>query len=195
MSRAFVLGNGISRQAIGVADMGHMGMIYGCNALYREHTPDVLVATDRPIAEHIQRSGYSAAHRFYTRRPLPGLGAQVVPKPYFGYSSGPIAVALATLDQHRVIYLVGFDLGPSATKTINNVYAGTEFYKPTTAAPTFAGNWIRQLLRVMQDFRDTQFVRVAGATTARLAEFESVPNLAHLDLDTFADRINNKKDL
>ena len=195
MSRAFVLGNGISRQAIGVADMDHMGMIYGCNALYREHTPDVLVATDRPIAEHIQRSGYSVANRFYTRRPLPGFGAQVVPKPYFGYSSGPIAVALAAIDQNQIIYLVGFDMGPTATKTINNVYAGTEFYKPATAAPTFTGNWIRQLVRIMHDFRATQFVRVAGVTTARLAELESVPNLAHLDLSTFADRINNKKDL
>ena len=195
MSRAFVLGNGISRQAISVAEMGHMGMIYGCNALYREHTPDVLVATDRPIAEHIQRSGYSASNRFYTRRPLPGFGAQVVPKAYFGHSSGPIAVSLAALEQHQIIYLVGFDLGPTATKTINNVYAGTEFYKPTTAAPTFAGNWIRQLVKIMHDFRDTQFVRIAGATTAKLAELESVPNLAHLDLVTFVDRINNKKDL
>ena len=195
MSRAFVLGNGTSRQAISVAEMGQLGAIYGCNALYREHTPDVLVATDRPIAEHIQRSGYSVAHRFYTRRPLPGFGAQVVPKPYFGYSSGPIAVSLAALDQNQIIYLVGFDMGPTATKTINNVYAGTEFYKPATAAPTFTGNWIRQLVRIMHDFRAVQFVRVAGATTARLAELESVPNLAHLDLDTFVDRINNKKDL
>ena len=195
MSRAFVLGNGISRQAISVAEMGHMGMIYGCNALYREHTPDVLVATDRPIAEHIQRSGYSAAHRFYTRRPLPGFGAQVVPKAYFGHSSGPIAVSLAALEQHQIIYLVGFDLGPTATKTINNVYAGTEFYKPTTAAPTFAGNWIRQLVRIMNEHRQTRFVRVMGATTAPIAEFEHVNNLTNLDLDTFVDRINNKKDL
>jgi hypothetical protein len=195
MSRAFVLGNGISRQAINVTAMGHMGTVYGCNALYREHTPDVLVSTDRPIAEHIQRTGYSAANRFYTRRPLPGLGAQVVPKAYFGYSSGPIAVALAALDQNMIIYLVGFDMGPTATKTINNLYAGTEFYKPTTAAPTFTGNWIRQLVRIMHDFRQTQFVRVVGTTTARLAELESVPNLAHLDLDTFADRINKQKDL
>jgi len=195
MSRAFVLGNGISRQAISVAEMGHMGMIYGCNALYREHTPDVLVATDRPIAEHIQRSGYSASNRFYTRRPLPGFGAQVVPKAYFGHSSGPIAVSLAALDQHQIIYLVGFDLGPTATKTINNVYAGTEFYKPTTAAPTFTGNWIRQLVRIMHDFRQTQFVRVMGATTAPIAEFEAVNNLSNLDMDTFVDRINNKKDL
>ena len=195
MSRAFVLGNGISRQAINVTAMGQLGPIYGCNALYREHTPDVLVSTDRPIAEHIQRSGYSAANRFYTRRPLPGFGAQVVPKPYFGYSSGPIAAALAALDQNQIIYLVGFDMGPTANKTINNLYAGTEFYKPTTAAPTFTGNWIRQLVRIMHDFRATQFVRIVGTTTARLAELESVPNLAHLDLDTFVDRINNKKDL
>ena len=195
MSRAFVLGNGISRQAIGVADMGHMGMIYGCNALYREHTPDVLVATDRPIAEHIQRSGYSAAHRFYTRRPLSGFGAQVVPKAYFGYSSGPLAVGLAAVDGHRRIYLLGFDLGPSATKTINNLYAGTEFYKPVTATPTYTGNWIRQLVRIMNEHRQTRFVRVMGATTAPIAEFEAVNNLTNLDLSTFVDRINNKKDL
>ena len=195
MSRAFVLGNGISRQAISVTAISQLGAIYGCNALYRENTPDVLVATDRPIAQHIQQSGYSAVNRFFTRRPLPGFGAQVVPKPYFGYSSGPIAVALAALDQHQIIYLVGFDMGATANKTINNVYAGTEFYKPVTAAPTFTGNWIRQLIKVMHDFRATQFVRVAGVTTARLAELESVPNLAHLDLDTFVDRINNKKDL
>jgi hypothetical protein len=178
-----------------VTAISQLGAIYGCNALYREHTPDVLVSTDRPIAEHIQRSGYSAVNRFYTRRPLPGFGAQVVPKPYFGYSSGPIAVSLAALDQHQIIYLVGFDMGPTANKTINNLYAGTEFYKPTTAAPTFTGNWIRQLVKIMHDFRAVQFVRVAGAATARLAELESVPNLTHLDLATFADRINNKKDL
>ena len=195
MSTAFVLGNGISRRDISLTALARSGPIYGCNALYREHTPDVLVSTDRPIAEHIQRSGYSAVNRFYTRRPSPGLGAQVVPKAYFGYSSGPIAVALATLDQHRIIYMVGFDMGPTANKTINNLYAGTEFYKPTTAAPTFTGNWIRQLVKIMHDFRQTQFVRVVGATTARLAELESVPNLAHLDLDTFVDRINKQKDL
>lgn len=195
MSQAFVLGNGTSRRDISWSAMKQAGAIYGCNALYREHTPDVLVATDRPIAEHIQKSGYSNNNRFYTRRPLPGLGAQVVPKPYFGYSSGPIAVALSAQDQHLLVYLVGFDMGPTANKTINNLYAGTEFYKPTTAAPTFTGNWIRQLIRIMHDFRQTHFVRVVGATTARIPELEQVPNLVHLDLDAFVDRINNKKDL
>ena len=195
MTRAFVCGNGVSRQAVDLYGLRALGKIYGCNGLYRDFEPDCLVATDRPIAESIQNSGYSQKHKFFTRKPLPGLGALPVPKKYHSNSSGPIATAMAALDGHRTLYLLGFDMGPTATKTINNVYAGTEFYKPATAAPTFTGNWIRQLVRIMHDFRATQFVRVAGVTTARLAELESVPNLAHLDLDTFADRINNKKDL
>jgi hypothetical protein len=195
MTQAFVLGNGISRKDIDLTTLSQHGKVYGCNALYREYTPDVLVSTDRPIAEHIQHSGYSAQHRFHTRRPIINLGAQPVPKPYFGFSSGPIATALAAMDENQLVYLLGFDMGPTAGKTINNLYAGTEFYKPVTAAPTFTGNWIKQLTKIMEDHTHCQFVRVAGPTTAPIAQFDSVRNLQHLDLATFVDRINNQKDL
>jgi hypothetical protein len=195
MTTAFVLGNGVSRQNIDLHTLQQCGQIYGCNALHREFAPDVLVATDRPIAEHIQHSGYSQQHRFHTRRPLPGLGAQPIPKPYFGFSSGPVAVGLAAVDGHRRIYLLGFDLGPSPEKTINNVYAGTEFYKPRNATPTFTGNWIRQLMQIMQEHRQVSFARVHGVTTAHIPQFDDVPNLDRLDLAVFLDRINNKKDL
>ena len=195
MSTAFVLGNGISRKDINLTALAQCGHIYGCNALHREYTPDVLVSTDRPIAEHIQHSGYSAANKFYTRRPLPGLGAHPIPKPYFGFSSGPVAVGLAAVDGCRRIYLLGFDLGPTTEKTINNLYAGTEFYKPQGATPTFTGNWIRQLVQIMQEHRQVRFTRVHGATTAHVPQFDDVPNLSRLDLAVFLDRINNKKDL
>jgi hypothetical protein len=195
MTTAFVLGNGISRQGIDLFQLRLLGKIYGCNALYREFVPDVLVSTDRPIATAIQTSGYANNNDFYTRRPIAGQGAKTVPKPYFGYSSGPIALALAATDNNCLIYLLGFDMGPTAEKTINNLYAGTEFYKSKTAAPTFTGNWVRQIVQISKDFRQTQFVRVCGSTTARIAELESLPNLSHLELSTFVDRINNKKDL
>lgn len=195
MNIAFVLGNGVSRRDISLTALAQCGRIYGCNALHREYTPDVLVATDRPIAEHIQHSGYSATHRFYTRRPLPDLGAQLIPKPYFGFSSGPVAAGLAAIDGHRRIYLIGFDLGPSPEKTINNLYAGTEFYKPQGATPTFTGNWIRQLVQIMKEHRQVRFIRVHGVTTAHITQFDDVPNLTRLDLAVFLDRINNKKDL
>ena len=195
MTQAFVLGNGISRQGIDLQQLQLLGTVYGCNAIYREFTPAVLVSTDRPIATHIQESGYSTQHRFYTRRPIAGLGAQAVPKPYFGFSSGPIATGLAAQDGHVHIYLLGFDMGPTPNNTINNLYAGTEFYKRVDAPPTFTGNWIKQLCRIARDYPSVQFVRVCGATTAQIPEFNTVPNLTHVDLLTFLDRINNKKDL
>lgn len=195
MSIAFVLGNGISRKNINLQLLHSIGKIYGCNALYREYTPDVLVATDRPIAAHIQNSGYAKKNSFYTRRPLEGLGALRVPESYFGFSSGPIATAIAAQAGHRSIYMLGFDMGPTQNKQFNNLYAGTEFYKSTDAQPTFTGNWIKQLIRIMHDHTNTKFVRVYGETTAKIAEFEAVQNLGHVDIDTFLNRINNKKDL
>jgi hypothetical protein len=195
MTQAFVLGNGISRQGIDLQQLQLLGTVYGCNAVYREFIPDVLIATDRPIATHIQESGYSALHRFHTRRPLPELGAQPVPKPYFGFSSGPIATGLAAQDGHTHIYLLGFDMGPTANNTINNLYAGTEFYKQINAPPTFTGNWIKQLCQIAKDHPGVQFVRIQGATTAAIPGLDILPNFTHLDLSAFLDRINNKKDL
>ena len=195
MTTAFVLGNGISRQAVSLPALQERGSVYGCNAIYREFVPDVLIATDRPIATAIQESGYSAQHRFYTRRPLPGLGAHPVPKPYFGFSSGPIATGLAAIDGNTCIYLLGFDMGPSETNTINNLYAGTEFYRKASSPPTYTGNWIKQLLQIMQEHKLVQFIRIRGPTTAVISQFDTIRNLDHVDLATFIDRINNKKDL
>jgi hypothetical protein len=195
MNQAFVLGNGISRQCVDIVALKTYGKIYGCNALYRDHMPDVLVATDRPIATEIQNLGYAKKNVFYTRRPVEGLGARRVPEPYFGYSSGPIATAIAAQDGHRRVYMLGFDMGPTEHKQFNNVYAGTEFYKRPDALTTFTGNWVKQLIRITGDHPLTQFVRICGTTTARIAELDAVANLVHQPLDTFLDRINNKKDL
>lgn len=192
---AFVLGNGVSRNTISIDQLLKLGPVYGCNALYRTHTVTALVATDKPIAQAIQQSGYSTKNRFYTRRPLPDLGAQIVPKKYFGFSSGPIAVAIAAQDRQHVIYLLGFDLGPNINGKFNNLYADTEFYKTTGAHPTFTGNWIKQLTQVTQDFPNHQFIRVAGDTTADIQELNNLPNLKHLPIATFLQRINNGKDL
>lgn len=192
MTVAFVLGNGISRKNISLDQLRPLGRIYGCNALYREFEPDVLVATDRPIAEAIQRSGYAQTHRFYTRRPLADTGAQQVPKEYFGYSSGPIAVSLAAQDQNHTIYLLGFDLGPTQENQFNNIYAGTEFYKNINASPTFTGNWIKQLCRITGDYPQTKFFRVMGKTSAQISEFSCVKNLESIDMSVFEHRINSE---
>lgn len=195
MTTAFVLGNGLSRQALCLTTLQTLGKIYGCNALYRDFVPDVLVATDKPIATSIQESGYAKTHCFYTRRPIPDLGAKTVPHEYFGYSSGPIAVSLAAKDGHKKIYLLGFDLGPTADQKFNNLYAGTEFYKAVDALPTYTGNWVKQLRTIVRDYPLTKFYRVHGPTSAVVNELSAVPNLFSMDLSTFVNLINTPNSL
>jgi hypothetical protein len=191
MAIAFVLGNGQSRRSIDPADLKKFGRVYGCNALYRTFAPDCLVATDRPIAQEIQNSGYSLKHTFYTRRPLPNQGAKVLPKKYFGNSSGPAAIALAALDGHRRIYMLGFDMGPNGSGKFNNIYADTEFYKSSKDTATFTGNWIRQIQIICRDFPQHEFVRVIGDVTAPVPEIHSMPNLKAMPMAAFVNQLSN----
>jgi hypothetical protein len=194
MSNAFVLGNGVSRLELSVNWLTDHGEIYGCNAIYREFAPTVLVAVDKPISEEIQRTDYALSNRMYTRRPLLGLGAQRIPHPYYGYSSGPVAAALAAIDNHTHVFLIGFDMGPSAEQKFNNVYANTQFYKKSSAPPTFTGNWTRQIVQVTKDFPECKFYRIFGKTTALVPEFQNIKNLESMPIEEFQNLLNNKKD-
>ena len=195
MTTAFVMGNGRSRLAADVHRLRPHGEIYACNAVYREFTPTVLVATDRPIAEAIQHSGYSRQHEFYTRRPLDGYGARRIPQAWYGFSSGPVAAALAAQQGHARIYLLGFDLGGLEGDRFNNVYADTEFYKRSSARATYAGNWVRQLSEISRTFDQHTFLRVHGAETRDIPEFGTLPNFGRITMAEFLDRINNQKDI
>jgi len=195
MSRAFVLGNGVSRQGIDLDLLLSLGPVYGCNAIYREFTPTVLISTDVPISEAIQRTGYAQKNRMYTRRPLPDSGAVRIDQEYFGYSSGPVAVSIAAADANRAVYMIGFDMGPTRTGRFNNCYADTEFYKKSSANPTYTGNWAKQIAKLCKDFRKVSFYRVVGPTTADIADFKNVGNLHHMPMADFLNRINNTKEL
>ena len=195
MTAAFVLGNGVSRLSVNLHALKEIGRIYGCNAIYREFTPDVLISTDKPISECIQKSGYSSTNKLYTRKPIAGYGALSIPHKWYGFSSGPIATAIAAQDQNLAVYMIGFDMGPIDGDKFNNVYADTEFYKRSTAKPTFTGNWVRQIIQVTKEFPRTMFFRVQGSTTADIHEFRNIANMHHMSLEDFLNRINNTKEL
>jgi hypothetical protein len=91
--------------------------------------------------------------------------------------------------------MLGFDLGALPNDRFNNVYADTEFYKRSTAKPTFTGNWVRQTTQIMKTFSNTRFVRVMGDTTAAITEFANAHNHCSMPMVEFLDRINNLKDL
>jgi len=184
---AFVLGNGKSRLAVDLNQLKTHGKVYGCNALYKEFTPDVLVATDPGISEEIQRSGYSSTNKFYTRKPLPELGANPI-REYYGYSSGPIALSLACKDKHSKIFMLGFDLS-SADGKFNNVYAGNRWYKAANDEPTYYGNWVKQISEIASNY-PVQIVRVTENSYVDPKEWQMIRKVS---VAMFLDAINNNK--
>jgi hypothetical protein len=58
MKKVFLIGNGESRKGFDLNILKPFGRIYGCNAIYREFTPDVLVSVDHGIMHEIYHSGY-----------------------------------------------------------------------------------------------------------------------------------------
>ena len=57
--RVFCIGNGESRKDFDLESLRPHGKIYGCNALYRDFTPDVITAVDMGIMHEIYNSGYA----------------------------------------------------------------------------------------------------------------------------------------
>lgn len=189
--RAFVLGNGKSRLQVDLHELRAHGKIYGCNALYRDFTPDVLVSTDRPMATEIENSGYAECNEFWTRMPNPYKFANKIDINY-GFSSGPIAISLAARYGHNTVYLLGFDLiGDNGG--INNVYAGTANYRPTHDKETYWGNWLNQIYAIMKDqFPKTRFIRCVDQTGFKPPEWKQLGNYSEITYTELLHNINNK---
>lgn len=190
MKPAFVLGNGKSRLAINLNTLKEHGRVYGCNALYRDFTPHVLVATDPGISNEIEMSGYALHNTFYTRNPNPDLGSKKI-EHHFGYSSGPVAIKLAAMHGHTVIYILGFDLiGDNGMQ--NNIYAGTPNYKAPDYKETYYGNWVNQVSTIMSEHRSQIFVRVIHPDGIVPFQWLQTPNHRTQQVEQFRLDINNK---
>ena len=58
-----VIGNGESRKGFDLNTLS--GIVIGCNAIYRDHTPDILCASDQSMCKEIRESDYAGP--LYTR--------------------------------------------------------------------------------------------------------------------------------
>jgi hypothetical protein len=67
MSNVFCIGNGTSRKNFNLDKLRPYGKIYGCNAIYRTFTPDVLTAVDHGIMHEIYHSGYCEKNETWFR--------------------------------------------------------------------------------------------------------------------------------
>ena len=161
---AFVLGNGTSRLKLNHKNLLDKGIVYACNAIYREFEPHHLIAVDVKMINEIVASGYHKTHSVWTN-PNKGISNKHnlnMFNPHKGWSSGPTALWFASEQGHRDIYIFGFDYQGLQGK-FNNVYADTYNYKKSNDAATFHGNWLSQTERTIRDFRSIQYHRVINS--------------------------------
>jgi hypothetical protein len=189
---AFVVGNGTSRISINPKSLVDQGVVYGCNAQYREYEPHYLIAVDVKMVNEIIGSGYHKTHQVWTN-PNKGINTKQNVNffsPHKGWSSGPTALWFAASQGHKEIYILGFDYQGLNGK-FNNVYADTFNYKKSSDAATYFGNWLSQTEKVIKEFKHTKFYRVIepGAFIPdKLGP--TLQNLSHITIQEFGARFN-----
>lgn len=179
------------------------GVIYGCNAQYREFEPHYLIAVDVKMVNEIIESGYHKQHQVWTN---PNKGIQTKHNinffsPHKGWSSGPTALWFAASQGHLSIYFFGFDYQGLNGK-FNNVYADTFNYKKSNDSATYYGNWLSQTEKVIKEFRHIHFFRVIEPNAFMPDKLgPTLTNLSHITYTEFSrsypgaiysDQINQK---
>ena len=161
-------------------------LVYGCNALYRDHKPDFLIATGDSMIDELVESGYCDNNIVYanstTLLKYPGKFSFIPENPSF--NSGALAAYIAAFDGHKKIYMLGFD-GNDTPNVNTNVYNGTNAY-PTVNTTIFEKYWVVSLKVVMDTYKDVEFIRVSPTTDFRVPDlWKYNTNFRNIDFRKF----------
>lgn len=189
--RSFVLGNGLSRLKIDINSLRPYGLIYGCNALYREFEPDYLIAVDAKMIFEIEKTGWQLTHNVWTNpnskfNKFKGFNYF---SPSLGWSSGPTALNLASEHSTDEIYILGFDYVGTPRGEVNNVYSGTDNYKKSNEQATYYGNWKRQTEIVIKKNINIKYYRVVDQYFYD-PEFH-FNNFSNITIESFQEKLNS----
>jgi hypothetical protein len=191
LPKAFGLGNGTSRSGIDLNKLKSYGTVYGCNAIYREFSPDHLIAVDSKMILEIVDANYHFKNLVWTN---PNTTTKKIPNlnlinPNLGWSSGPTALQLASLHGHDEIYILGFDyvgLGNSG-ELVNNLYTGTRNYKKLNERATYYGNWLRQTATCINQHKNVKYYRITDSSAFLPRELTEIQNLFHMEKEKFLE--------
>ena len=131
-NRAFIIGNGKSREDFDLEQLRPYGEIYGCNALYRDFEPDWLVAIDEAITKEIQESDFPQdkfIHPIYEEQ---FEHPEFNPFTRLRSNAGMNAMIEALKHGKREIICLGFDFIINDQLSVSNLYDGTNAYGPET---------------------------------------------------------------
>jgi hypothetical protein len=187
---SFVLGNGTSRKSIILTNLKESGTVYGCNALYREFCPDHLISVDTKMIKEIIDSKYHLSNSVWSNynsftSTVEGLRLL---NPGLGWSSGPTALHLASLETPDTVYILGFDYQGTGQSNsyFNNVYADTKNYKKSSDRATFHGNWANQTANIIRKNPKIKYVRVTiEKDPFKPDPIKYLPNLLNITVEKF----------
>lgn len=196
-NQAVVIGNGPSRLSFNLNLIkNHRGGLYGsrtlqsygCNALYRDFTPDFLVASgNNGIVEEIANSEYTKDNIVYTNSlhtlEYPGKFYLIPHDPYA--DAGTTAAYIAAFDGHKNIYLLGFDQQDAPGHNYN-VYAGTANYDLLKSTVSDA-RWRSNFRNLASVYNDVNFAFVYPKNTYPLPEqYKGLTNVRVISFNQFA---------
>ena len=195
-TQAIAIGNGESRVGFDLAHIanhraGFGGtdrlQSYGCNALYRDFTPDFLIAVGDDIVREIANTDYPGDNIVYTHSEhiVNYSGKFYLIPQNVSYDAGSIAIYMACFDGHKKVFMMGYDSYDVPGK-INNVYKNTNGY-PAGDEEQNQAIWTKALRSVMTTYGDVEFVRVMPESTWWIPE--DLAGLANFRQISFRDFI------
>lgn len=147
----FLIGNGNSRKDFDLELLKGKGTIIGCNALYRDFTPDILICQDAKMATELKN---------YKGFILTNKGNYLLKKnsikwnPGNARTSGVLGMKfIRQCLKPKKCYLIGMDGFPG------NMYAGTENYPGLAKEEKFYNKIIDQYKQIISG-GNTQFINV-----------------------------------
>ena len=132
LSRAFIVGNGKSRNKFDLEQLRKHGTIYGCNALYRDFKPDYLIAIDEAITEEIKASDFPPGRFIYPPFEEQFEHPEFNPFTRLRSNAGMNAMIEAVKHGRRELVCLGFDFIIQNELATDNMYQGTQCYGPET---------------------------------------------------------------
>lgn len=178
---AYVIGNGKSRIGFDLEKLP--ADTYGCNALYRDYSPNFLIAVDRHMYKEIVESKYGESNIVYTNHncmsKFGGTSHLIPSNPHRG--AGPTATHIAIHDGHTKLFLLGFDCAEDNAD--NNVYVDTINYNNKTTV-VHVTVWGKQIYNIMIANPGVQFIFVEGTQPTEIKKLTNYQQIDYAGLNT-----------
>ena len=187
----FSIGNGNSRKNLDLELLKSKGIVYACNAIYRDFSPHTLVAVDEKMKIEIENSEYSG--RCIFRGNINGNRKLIDGKTYYedlGWASGPTATKLLS-EQEKVnkIFLIGHDVQYNISE-YNNVYAGTNNYNKIGSRPNVYKHFIDQLKNVFIENHKIDYYMVSDIDLPVIPSWIGISNLKYVSKNYLNEFLN-----